>query len=61
MAKISYRGWYIEFNPKPIPASCGVDWDYWHPDIDLDDTRCGQAASELACRNAIDEWIEEYE
>lgn len=29
-----YRGWVIEYDPKPIPVSCGVDWSYCHKDYD---------------------------
>ena len=41
-----YGPWRIEYNPKPIPASCGVDWDWYHEDYGgPGDPRCGTAAS----------------
>lgn len=65
MARIEHRGFLIEYNPKPIPAACGVDWDWWHPDFDgaedSKDTRCGSAASVMDCIAAINEWYEEHE
>lgn len=61
----THRGFRIEYNPKPIPPSCGVDWDWWHPDFDGapdgGDTRCGAEASLEACKEAIDAWIDENE
>jgi len=55
----TYRGYRIEYDPKPIPASCGVDWTYVHEDYDgPEDSRCGCAASADACREVID-WIED--
>lgn len=56
----TYKGFIVVYNPKPIPASCGVDWDWYHPDIDLDDPRHGNEASIEACFDAIDEWIAEH-
>lgn len=53
--KGTYRGYRIEYDPKPIPASCGVDWSFVHQDYDgPEDRRCGCAASESACREEID-------
>jgi hypothetical protein len=55
----TYRGYRIECDPKPIPASCGVDWTFVHVDYDgPEDSRCGCAASADACREEID-WIED--
>jgi hypothetical protein len=63
--KIEYRGYWIEYNPKPIPASCGVDWDWHHDDFDGapdgNDNRCGCSASLDAAKTDIDEQIEEDE
>jgi hypothetical protein len=65
MSKIEYRGYWIEYNPKPIPASCGVDWDWHHDDFDGapdgNDNRCGCSASLNAAKADIDEQIEEDE
>ncbi len=51
----TYRGYRISYDPKPIPASCGVDWSFVHEDYDgPEDNRCGCAASAEACREEID-------
>ena len=39
-------GWHIEYNPKPIPAWVGCDWDYWHDNHDGENGLCGTAGSE---------------
>jgi hypothetical protein len=63
--KIEYRGYWIAYNPKPVPASCGVDWDWHHDDYDGapdgNDNRCGCSASLDAAKTDIDEQIEEDE
>lgn len=57
-----YRGFQIRYDPKPIPASCGVDWDWWHPDYaGPGDSRCGNAKSLEAAQQAIDEWYAEHD
>lgn len=51
----TYRGYRISYNPKPIPPSCGVDYDFCHEDYDgPGDPRCGNAASVEACMAEID-------
>ena len=64
MTRINYRGYFIEFNPKPIPFR-GADWDWWADGYDgapdSHDRRCGTAASENACKQEIDELIEDLE
>jgi hypothetical protein len=61
--RIPHRGYWIRFNPKPVPASMGVDWDWWHDDFDgapdSNDRRCGCSASLEASKADIDEMIEE--
>lgn len=60
MPPLTYRGFRIEYDPKPIPAWCGVDWNWVHPDCDgPGDSRFGNAASLAAAKRAIDEWYEE--
>lgn len=48
-----YGKWTISYNPKPIPASCGVDWDYVHDNYDgapdANDDRHGNCASAVDC------------
>ena len=57
----TYRDFVINYNPKPIPPSCGVDWDWYHKDIDLDDNRYGYEKSYDDCIAAIDFWYLENE
>ncbi|KQV83278.1 hypothetical protein [Rhizobium sp. Root1220] len=63
--RISYRDYWISFNPKPVPASCGVDWDWHHDDFDGapdgNDNRCGCSASLEAAKADIDEQIDELD
>lgn len=60
---VFHRGYWIAFNPKPVPASLGVDWDWWHDDYDgapdSNDDRCGCAASLEDAKAAIDDQISE--
>lgn len=63
---VRYRGaWHIYFEPKPIPASCGVDWTFVHDGFDgapdAHDNRCGYAASVEAAIAQIDELEERDE
>ena len=69
MRKVAYRGWWITYDPPPIPVRT-CDWQYWHDDYDgapmygdegPADNRCGSAASEADARAEIDAWIEENE
>ena len=49
-----YGDWTITYNPKPIPASCGVDWDFEHKDYDgPEDRRCGNGPSVVDCLEQI--------
>ncbi len=61
--RISYRGYWISYNPKPVPASMGVDWDWRHEDYDGapdgNDRRAGCSACLEAAKSDIDEQIEE--
>lgn len=63
MSPPTYRGFQIRYDPKPIPPECGVDWDWWHPDVDgapdSGDRRFGNAKSLEAAKQAVDEWYEE--
>ncbi len=50
------NGWFIEYNPKPIPSRFGVDWDFWHDAHDSSDGPdglCGVAASAEAAKEQI--------
>ena len=50
-----YRGWFIQWDPPPIPDR-NHDWQYWHKNYDgPGDGRIGSVASEQAAREAIDE------
>jgi hypothetical protein len=57
---IAYRGCTIWHDAPPIPTRAW-DWHWMHNDWDLDDPRHGDAASEQACRDAIDEILEDSE
>lgn len=62
----AYRDkWRIQYEPKPIPVACGVDWDWWHDDYDgapdSGDRRAGCARSLQAAKDEIDELILELE
>lgn len=39
-----------------IRPSAALDWDWWHKDLDEDDTRYGYAETRDACIEAIHEW-----
>ena len=55
-----YRGYHIEYCPKPGPR--GYDFEWSHEDFDgPGDNRQGYGGSEQECRDAIDELIEEDE
>ena len=57
-----YRGFNITFNPKPVPASVGADWDYIHPDYDgPEDGRYGCCSSPEECAREIDEYYDAIE
>lgn len=56
---ITYKDWNIEYNPKPIPPSCGVDYDFWHPDYDDINRLFGCGASIEDCKNQIDGILEQ--
>ena len=45
---MSYHGWTIEYNPKPIPVS-DHDWEAY-----LDDGTCITGPSEQSLKNEID-------
>ena len=56
---ISYRGYTIEFNAKPIPDR-SHDWEWVADDYDgPGDDRCGTASSEADAMKQIDEHIRE--
>lgn len=61
MVDRKYKRFTIDYNPKPIPPRCGVDWDYWHDEYDGPESYypCGNAGSEEGCKEAIDEWYDE--
>lgn len=60
--KEAYRGWWISYDPPPIPTR-NCDWQFWHDDFDgatdAGDSRCGHAESLEAAKAEIDFWIEE--
>lgn len=64
MSGFAYKGWYIYYDPPPIPTR-NCDWHYVHRDFDgapdANDNRCGHAASEASAMDEIDAWIEENE
>ena len=53
------KGWHIEYSPKPIPPSCGVDFDFWHDDNDIENNLSGTGSSIEDCLNQINEIEEE--
>lgn len=55
-----YRGFEIQYNPKPIPLRT-CDWDVSHPDYDLGDDRCWTESSLRRCFESIDDYIEEHQ
>lgn len=58
---IAYRGWWIRYDPPPVPSRLH-DWQYWSDEYDgPGDDRDGSASSLLAAREAIDERIEDEE
>lgn len=57
-----YGPWVISYDPKPIPASCGVDWNWAHEDYEgPDDKRYGNERSLEACIQAIHDWESDHE
>ena len=52
-----YRGYNIFYDPPPIPTRAH-DYQFWHEDWDLDDTRHGTAPTLSDAKQLIDE-IEE--
>ena len=55
-----YRDYIITYDPKPIPAYMGVDYDFAHKDYDgPEDKRCGNGGSIEDCKALIDEQIDE--
>lgn len=44
MSTFEYKGWHIEYRPKPIPSQA-FDWDYWHDDYDGENGLAGTASS----------------
>lgn len=61
MERVTYEEFFIEYNPKPIPPSCGVDYDFWHKDYYGEgDIRSGTGKSIEDCKNQIDEYWENH-
>lgn len=59
--KIIYRGFWINYDPPPIPAR-NCDWEAIHPDYDgPGDNRYFRAASEAAVCREVDAWYEEQD
>jgi hypothetical protein len=54
MEKITYRGWEITFNPKPI-ADYSHDYDFVSPNHDGGTETCGTASSVESAMREIDE------
>jgi len=56
--KTAYRGWWISYDPPPIPVRT-CDWHFWHDDFDgapdANDSRCGHAASLEEAKAQIDD------
>lgn len=56
--KVSYRGWWIDYDPPPIPVRT-CDWQFWHDDFDgapdANDNRYGSAGSLDAAKAEIDD------
>lgn len=58
--EVHYRGYRITYDPKPVPARCGVDWSWVHDDYDgPGDPRCGASGSIEAAVADIDELEDE--
>lgn len=57
VVRLHEAGWTIQRINPPIPARCGMDWQYVHRDYDgapdSNDNRCGNAASLFACIEEI--------
>ena len=55
-----YRGYEIVCRPKPIPADCGVDWDWYPVDYDGPEAyRGGVASSEDGAKAYVDDELED--
>lgn len=50
----TYKGWKIVRNQKPIPSK-KHDYDFVHPDCDIDNSLYGTAESVQDAKNQIDE------
>lgn len=61
---IPYRGYWIEYDPPPIPSRAH-DWQWWHDEYDgapdSHDHRYGSSASLEEAKAEIDAQIEEAE
>ena len=56
MENFIYRGYTIEYRPKPVPSRC-MDWEWTSNNFDLDmefDVCCGLAPSREAAMAAVD-------
>ena len=64
MSPIAYRGFWIEYDPPPIPVRT-CDWRWWHDSYDgapdSGDRRCGASPSLEAAQQDIDEMLAELE
>ena len=59
--EIYYRGYYIEYNPPPIPTY-NMDFAYYSEDYDgPQDYRYGYGKSVEDCKHQIDLILEEHE
>jgi hypothetical protein len=54
MSRERYKGWSIEYNPKPIPDR-GFDYDYWSDDYDGENDLSGSTSSVKEAKLEIDE------
>ncbi len=63
-ACVSYRGYEISFDAKPIPTR-SHDWGWTHEDFDgaedANDHRCGYSGTLEAAKEEIDEQLAEME
>ena len=56
---MNYRGYTIDYRPKPVPTTA-LDWQFCADAYDgPGDRRCGLAGSEEAAKRMIDEIEEE--
>ena len=56
--RIEYKEWIIEYDPKPVPPSLGVDWTFYHPGNHNgpEDNWSGCAGSIEEAKERIDDW-----